>query len=238
MIVPTPTSTGAAPCSVVMRKGPELGLGAFRCCAFVMLPSPTASVIINQLTNGLGHRPQRMQTQASTMANTPKRKVHCRGNRTEADPRRTPRMLRAGVGFPARMKLLGHNSPEMTMRYVDVALTDLQREFRRARSQTRHLKLPSPRCRPHAFELASLESLILCSRLNLCWRCSAARCQRPSRFASTGSPTASSRSSTKRANSRPESGHRLAGYARHPPATWQLPRTGPLGMSQNVTCPR
>jgi hypothetical protein len=37
------------------------------------------------------------------------------------------------------MKLLGHTSPEMTMRYVDVALTDLQREFQRARSQPRHL---------------------------------------------------------------------------------------------------
>ncbi len=31
-------------------------------------------------------------------------------------------MLRAGVGFPAVMKLLGHTSPEMTMRYIDVAL--------------------------------------------------------------------------------------------------------------------
>ncbi len=60
-------------------------------------------------------------------------------------------MLRAGVGFPALMKLLGHTSPEMTMRYVDVALTDLQREFQRARSQPRHLvpqpKMPSARLR-------------------------------------------------------------------------------------------
>jgi|HubBroStandDraft_2_1064218.scaffolds.fasta_scaffold39973_1 hypothetical protein len=32
-------------------------------------------------------------------------------------------MLRAGVSFPVLMKLLGHTSPEMTMRYVDVALT-------------------------------------------------------------------------------------------------------------------
>ncbi|HEX8800150.1 MAG TPA: tyrosine-type recombinase/integrase, partial [Terriglobales bacterium] len=38
-------------------------------------------------------------------------------------------MLRAGVSFPVLMKLLGHTSPEMTMRYLDVALTDLQREF-------------------------------------------------------------------------------------------------------------
>jgi integrase len=27
-------------------------------------------------------------------------------------------MLRAGVGFPALMKLLGHTDPDMTMRYV------------------------------------------------------------------------------------------------------------------------
>jgi hypothetical protein len=30
-------------------------------------------------------------------------------------------MLRAGIGFTALMKLLGHTDPEMTMRYVDVA---------------------------------------------------------------------------------------------------------------------
>jgi hypothetical protein len=48
-------------------------------------------------------------------------------------------MVRAGVGFPALMKLLGHVNPEMTMRYVDVAGSDLQREFHLARSQPRHL---------------------------------------------------------------------------------------------------
>ncbi len=41
------------------------------------------------------------------------------------------------------MKLLGHASPEMTMLYLEVALTDLQREFHLARSQPRHL-LPQP----------------------------------------------------------------------------------------------
>jgi site-specific recombinase XerD len=60
-------------------------------------------------------------------------------------------MLRAGVSFPVLMKLLGHTSPEMTMRYLDVALTDLQREFQRARSHPRHLvpqpKMPSARIR-------------------------------------------------------------------------------------------
>ena len=53
-------------------------------------------------------------------------------------------MLRAGVGLPALMKLLGHTSPEMTMQYLDVALNDLQREFERARSKPRHL-VPQPK---------------------------------------------------------------------------------------------
>ena len=48
-------------------------------------------------------------------------------------------MLRAGVGLAAVMKLLGHTSPRMTMHYVDVTLTDLQREFQLARSQPRYL---------------------------------------------------------------------------------------------------
>jgi integrase len=46
-------------------------------------------------------------------------------------------MLRAGVGF-------GHTSPRMTMCYVDVTLTDLQREFELARSKPRHLA-PQPK---------------------------------------------------------------------------------------------
>jgi integrase len=53
-------------------------------------------------------------------------------------------MVRAGVGLPALMKLLGHVNPEMTMRYVEVASTDLQREFHLARSQPRHLA-PQPK---------------------------------------------------------------------------------------------
>ena len=56
-------------------------------------------------------------------------------------------MIRAGVGFAAVMKLLGHTSPRMTMRYVDVTLTDLQREFELARSKPRHLA-PQPKTLP------------------------------------------------------------------------------------------
>jgi integrase len=52
-------------------------------------------------------------------------------------------MLRAGVNLPALMNLLGHVDPDMTMRYLDVTLTDLKREFQLARSKPRHLA-PSP----------------------------------------------------------------------------------------------
>jgi site-specific recombinase XerD len=53
-------------------------------------------------------------------------------------------MLRSGVSFPVLMKLLGHVDPGMTMRYVDVALTDLEREFQLARAKPRHLA-PQPK---------------------------------------------------------------------------------------------
>src|SRR5215510_352333 len=39
-------------------------------------------------------------------------------------------LLRCGVDFPALMKLLGHASPEMTMVYLDIALTDLAASVR------------------------------------------------------------------------------------------------------------
>jgi len=53
-------------------------------------------------------------------------------------------MLRCGVDLPALMKILGHASPEMTMVYLDIALTDLQREFELARSHSLHVT-PPPR---------------------------------------------------------------------------------------------
>ena len=42
------------------------------------------------------------------------------------------------------MNFLGHVDPDMTMRYLDVTLTDLQREFQLARSKPRHLT-PQPK---------------------------------------------------------------------------------------------
>ena len=53
-------------------------------------------------------------------------------------------MLRSGVGLPAVMELLGHASPEMTMRYLEVTLSDLRREFELARTHPRHL-VPQPK---------------------------------------------------------------------------------------------
>jgi site-specific recombinase XerD len=67
-------------------------------------------------------------------------------------------MLRSGVSFPVLMKLLGHVDPGMTMRYVDVALTDLEREFQLARSKPRHLA-PQPKT-PTALVRADLNGLI------------------------------------------------------------------------------
>ncbi len=72
-------------------------------------------------------------------------------------------MLRAGVSLPAVVKLLGHNSPRMTLQYLEITQQDLQREYRLARSQPRHLA-PTPRtassASPPSADLTSLiESL-------------------------------------------------------------------------------
>jgi integrase len=48
-------------------------------------------------------------------------------------------MLRAGVSLPVLMKLLGHKTPKMTLRYLEVSLADVKREFQLAQSQPRHL---------------------------------------------------------------------------------------------------
>jgi site-specific recombinase XerD len=56
-------------------------------------------------------------------------------------------MLRSGVSFPALMNLLGHSTPKMTLLYAEFTQTDLQREFRAARSKPRHL-LPMPKTTP------------------------------------------------------------------------------------------
>jgi hypothetical protein len=42
-------------------------------------------------------------------------------------------MLRLGVSLPALMQLLGHRDIRMTLRYVQITQTDLQREYFAAR---------------------------------------------------------------------------------------------------------
>ena len=83
---------------------------------------------------------------------------------------------------------------------------------------------PSQRCRPHAFELASMESSILCSLLNTCWRCSAERCHTAVLvLASIASQTGSPRFSAKRASSAPlRMGRDYPVMPNNPPGTRKL----------------
>ena len=67
-------------------------------------------------------------------------------------------MVRAGVSLPVLMTLLGHVKAEMTMKYVQVAGDDLQREFHLARSQPRHLA-PRPKA-PIISPRAGLECVV------------------------------------------------------------------------------
>ena len=70
------------------------------------------------------------------------------------------------------MKLLGHTSPNMTMRYVDVTLTDLQREFQLARSKPRHL-VPQPKTSPAPLRPGRdglIDSLLVTQHLMLVFR--------------------------------------------------------------------
>src|SRR5215475_15770887 len=53
-------------------------------------------------------------------------------------------LLNCGIGLPTLMKLMGHKSILMTLRYLKVAQPDLQREFYRARqNSTPSYSLPS-----------------------------------------------------------------------------------------------
>ena len=67
-------------------------------------------------------------------------------------------MVRAGLSLPALMTLLGHVKAEMTMKYVQVAGDDLQREFHLARSKPRHLA-PQPKA-PTISPRAGLEGVV------------------------------------------------------------------------------
>ena len=70
-------------------------------------------------------------------------------------------MLRSGVGLPALMQLLGHTSPQMTLRYLEITQPDLQREYHQALSHPRHL-VPLPRTLPQSCSAhADLPTLLI-----------------------------------------------------------------------------
>ena len=69
-------------------------------------------------------------------------------------------MLRAGVSLPALMKLLGHRTANMTLRYVQITQQDLQREFHLARQHPRH-HIPLPAALSVAGPGAADASLVL-----------------------------------------------------------------------------
>src|SRR5450755_654141 len=68
--------------------------------------------------------------------------------------------LRAGVSLPALMKLLGHRTANMTLRYVQITQQDLQREFHLARQHPRHF-IPLPAALSVAGPGAADASLVL-----------------------------------------------------------------------------
>jgi site-specific recombinase XerD len=68
-------------------------------------------------------------------------------------------MLRAGVSLPVLMKLLGHKSPNMTMRYLEVSLADVQHEFQLAQLHPRHL-VPAPKAPLAISPAANLSGLL------------------------------------------------------------------------------
>jgi len=57
-------------------------------------------------------------------------------------------MARAGMPVPALMKLLGHKTPKMTMRYVEVAQTDLRQAYNQAVTQLRAIRSVEARTLP------------------------------------------------------------------------------------------
>jgi integrase len=53
-------------------------------------------------------------------------------------------MTRAGMPLPALMKILGHQTPKMTMRYVEVAQPDLRLAYDQALAQLRVMNMVDP----------------------------------------------------------------------------------------------
>ena len=96
----------------------------------------------------LRSRPRGRMALGATLRRSLHEAARAAGVRTRIVPHRfrhtyATEMARAGVSVPVLMKLLGHQSPKMTMRYVEVSLLDVEHEFRLARQQPRHF-MPQP----------------------------------------------------------------------------------------------
>jgi integrase len=94
-------------------------------------------------------RPRGRMALGATLRRSLHEAARAAGVRTRVVPHRfrhtyATELVRAGVSVPVLMKLLGHESPKMTMRYVEVSLLDVEHEFRLARQQPRHL-MPQPK---------------------------------------------------------------------------------------------
>ena len=63
----------------------------------------------------------------------------------------------------------------MTLLYAEFTQTDLQREFRAARSQPRHL-LPPPKSRLFGLQADLASTLQAYRSLSMSWKCFGARC--------------------------------------------------------------
>jgi hypothetical protein len=77
-------------------------------------------------------------------------------------------MLRAGVSLPALMKLPGHRTANMTLRYVEITQQDLQRKFQMARQTPRHL-IPLPASLPPA-DPEVIDATVVVERLSTALR--------------------------------------------------------------------
>ena len=96
-------------------------------------------------------------------------RAHCAGCSGRVTPHRlrhsfATEMVRLGVSLPVLMQLLGHKNIHMTLRYVEVAQSDLQREFHRARQNTPYQhaipELPLPITVPQQVDLPALHQAI------------------------------------------------------------------------------
>ena len=114
------------------------------------------------------------------------------------------------------MNLLGHVNPDMTMRYLNVTLTDLKREFQLARSKPRHLiPQPNPSVAPFRVGLAGVTDVLSGAHHVLEMFCRTLP-DGPTRSSLDRLSNRLTKSSpSQRASAPAKPGQRLAGKARH-----------------------